>query len=99
MIIDIIAINHYAQIKINLYATFILPIGCGILCGIGAKVSYYIFDILLSERLSTVCAIGVAVIIYGISILLTKGITKNDFLMVPKGEKIAKVLEKLRLLR
>ena len=99
MIIDIIAINRHAQIKINLYATFILPIGCGILCGIGAKVSYYIFDILLSERLSTVCAIGVAVIIYGISILLTKGITKNDFLMVPKGEKIAKVLEKLRLLR
>ena len=38
-------------------------------------------------------------IIYGISILLTKGITKNDFLMIPKGEKIAKVLEKIHLLR
>ena len=99
MIIDIIAINRFAQIRINLYATFILPVACGVLCGIGAKVSYFVFDILLSERLSTVCAIGVAVIIYGISILLTKGITKNDFLMIPKGEKIAKVLEKIHLLR
>ena len=99
MIIDIIAINHYAQIKINLYATFLLPIFCGTLCGIGAKVSYYLFDILLSEKLATVGAIGVAVVIYGLSILLTKGITKKDFLMIPKGEKIAKVLEKLRLLR
>ncbi len=99
MIMDIIAINKHAQIKINLYSTFILPIGCGVLCGIGAKFSYFVFDILLSERLSTVCAIGVAVIIYGVAILLTKGITKNDFLMVPKGEKIAKVLEKFRLLR
>ncbi len=99
MIIDIIAINKFAQIRINLYSTFILPIACGILCGLGAKFSYFVFDILLSERLATVCAIGVAVIIYGVAILLTKGITKNDFLMVPKGEKIAKVLEKLRLLR
>ena len=98
MIIDIIAINHYAQIKINLYATFLLPIFCGALCGIGAKVSYYLFDILLSEKLATVGAIGVAVVIYGLSILLTKGITKKDFLMIPKGEKIAKVLEKMHLL-
>ena len=44
-------------------------------------------------------AIGVAVIIYGFAILLTKGITKKDFLMIPKGEKIAKVLEKIHLLR
>ncbi len=99
MFMDIIAINKHAQIRINLYSTFILPIGCGILCGLGAKFSYFVFDILLSEKLSTVCAIAVAVIIYGVAILLTKGITKNDFLMVPKGEKIAKVLEKFRLLR
>ena len=99
MIVDIIAINRHAQIKINLYSTFILPIGCGVLCGIGAKVSYYLFDILFSERLATVLGIGVAVAIYGISILLTKGITKKDFLMIPKGEKIAKVLEKIHLLR
>ncbi|MBP1574353.1 MAG: oligosaccharide flippase family protein [Oscillospiraceae bacterium] len=99
MIIDIIAINRFAQIRINLYATFILPAGCGILCGIGAKISYYVFDILFSERLSTVGAIGVAVVIYGFAILLTKGITKKDFLMIPKGEKIAKVLEKIHLLR
>ena len=99
MIIDIIAINHYAQIKINLYATFILPVGCGLLCGLGAKVSYYLFDILVSEKLATVCAIGIAAIIYGVAILLTKGITKKDFLMIPKGEKIAKVLEKIHLLR
>lgn len=99
MVIDIISINKYAQIKINLYSTFILPIFCGVLCGIGAKGSYYLFDILLSERLSTVCAIGVAVIIYVVAVFLTKGITKKDFLMVPKGEKIAKVLEKIHLLR
>ncbi len=99
MIMDIIAINRFAQIKINLYSTFLLPLFSGALCGIGAKVSYLLFDILFSERLATVGGIGVAVIIYGISVLITKGITKKDFLMIPKGEKIAKVLEKIHLLR
>ena len=51
------------------------------------------------ENIDHVGAIGVAVIIYGFAILLTKGITKKDFLMIPKGEKIAKVLEKIHLLR
>ncbi len=98
VVIDIIAINKHAGVKINLYSVFILPLGCGILCGLGAKFSYYLFDIFLSDRLSTVCAIAIAVIIYGVAILLTRGITKKDFLMLPKGEKIAKVLEKFRLL-
>ncbi|MBQ2998474.1 MAG: oligosaccharide flippase family protein [Oscillospiraceae bacterium] len=99
MIMDIAAINHFGQIRINLYSTFIVPLFSGVLCGIGAKFSYFVFDILFSERLATVGAIGIAVVIYGISILLTKGITKKDFLMIPKGEKIAKVLEKIHLLR
>ena len=99
MVIDIVAINHFGQIKINLYSTFMVPLFSGALCGIGAKVSYLLFDILFSERLATVGAIGVAAIIYGISIFMTKEITKKDFLMVPKGEKIAKVLEKIHLLR
>ena len=99
MIMDIAAINHFGQIRINLYSTFIVPLFSGVLCGIGAKFSYFVFDIFFSERLATVGAIGIAVVIYGISILLTKGITKKDFLMIPKGEKIAKVLEKIHLLR
>lgn len=99
MVMDIIAINHYGQIRINLYSTFILPLFSGILCGIGAKVTYLLFENFTSDKLATVVAIGVAVIIYGISVLLTKGITKKDFLMIPKGEKIAKVLEKIHLLR
>ena len=99
MVMDIVAINHYGQIKINLYSTFLLPLFSGVLCGIGAKVFCVVFDIFLSEKLATVGGIGMAVVIYGISVLITKGITKKDFLMIPKGEKIAKVLEKIHLLR
>ncbi len=39
-----------------------------------------------------------AAIVYSISLLLIKGISKDDITMLPKGEKIAKVLAKYGLL-
>lgn len=99
MIIDIIAINKYAGIRVNLYAIFIKPIFAGAICAAGAKISYLAANIVMSERFATVVAICFAVVIYGITVLLIKCVSKKDFLMVPKGEKIAKILEKSHLLR
>ena len=48
--------------------------------------------------LSCIIAIGVAVVVYAISALLMKTLVKNDILMLPKGEKIAKILEKYKLI-
>jgi hypothetical protein len=36
--------------------------------------------------------------VYGIALLLSKGLSKEDILMLPKGEKIAKTLEKYKVL-
>ncbi len=99
MIIDIIAINKYAGIRVNLYAIFIKPVFAGAICAFAAKVSYMAANIILSNRLSTVVAICFAVLVYGVTILLIKGVSKKDFFMIPKGEKIAKILEKIHLLR
>ena len=99
MIMDIAAINRSARIRVNLYAVFIKPLFAGALCAVGAKFAYVFGNIFLSDNLSTVFAIGIAVIIYGVTMLLIKGITKKDFLMIPKGEKIAKILEKIHLIR
>ena len=43
-------------------------------------------------------AVVLAVIVYAISLLLIKGIAREDVLVMPKGEKIAKTLEKYGLL-
>ena len=47
---------------------------------------------------SALIAIALAAIVYLISLLLIKGIAKEDISVIPKGEKIAKVLEKYGLL-
>ena len=70
------------------------------MCGVGAwGANYILVDVLsIGSRLTTVVAVGVGAVFYAISILIFKGIVKDDIEMLPKGEKIAKVLAKFGLL-
>jgi stage V sporulation protein B len=45
-----------------------------------------------------VIAVGLAVVVYVISLLVFRGLAKEDVVVLPKGEKIAKTLEKYKLL-
>lgn len=54
--------------------------------------------LLSPNTFSTLFAIGIAVLVYILSLLLTKALSKDDVTMLPKGEKISKTLEKYGLL-
>ncbi len=60
--------------------------------------SYSINSVLTGQNISTIIAVGAAVLVYAVALLLTGSLQKSDITMLPKGEKIAKVLEKYRLL-
>ena len=45
-------------------------------------------------KIITLASIAIACVVYVIALLLLKAISKDDVLMLPKGQKIAKVLEK-----
>ena len=99
VVINLVALIRTARIRINLMSVFIKPTFCGILCGVGAYTSFGILNRFLPAfSLKTVLCLGVAIcfggIIYLISMLLIKGIAKDDIIMLPKGEKIAKILAK-----
>ena len=51
---------------------------------------------IISERISTLIAIIFAILIYIIAIIVLKVFTKEEIYMIPYGQKIYKVLEKLR---
>ena len=44
------------------------------------------------NALAVLLAIGVAVVIYGILVIALRAISKDDLMLMPKGEKIAKIL-------
>ena len=51
-----------------------------------------------SDTLGCIISIIIAIVVYATCILVSKTIVKDDILMLPKGEKIAEILEKYKLL-
>ena len=98
-IINLFAILKTTRIRINFISVFIKPIICGVLCGVGAYTSFGLCNRFIPEfSVKNILCLGIAIgfggIIYVISMLLVKGIAKDDVIMLPKGEKIAKILAK-----
>lgn len=104
VIINLCALIFTAKIRINFISVFVKPIFCGILCGAAAYTSFGICNRFIpafsvaGHSLKNLLALGLAIcfggIVYVISMLLIKGIAKDDIIMLPKGEKIAKLLAK-----
>ena len=68
--------------------------------GMMAIVSLYVYNVLqklIANQLATVISIACAGIIYIISLLILKNLTKEEIYKMPKGYKIVKALQILRL--
>lgn len=107
-IICLVSLLKITKVSVNFKGVFFKPL----LCAVGAGVTAWCVNT-LSERLiggfagigplngdniSCILAIGGAVVVYAILLLLTRTMPKSDIIMLPKGEKIAKVLEKYKLI-
>lgn len=109
----IIIANLYFTMKvsgcrINFLSTIVKPMICAIacaLCAYGTRMLLVRFltfgdpsSRLNGANLSTFVAVAVAVVVYAVGMLLIKGFAYDDIVMLPKGKKIAKALEKFHLL-
>ncbi len=83
-------IGSFPSIK----ATFIKPFFAAVICGGAAAVSYSVFESITGMKIAMVISIVFAVIIYAICLLILKALSKDDIIMLPKGKKIVKMLEK-----
>lgn len=62
--------------------------------------SYYIYILLLgiiSEKMATIIAIVLAVIIYALAVIALKIFSKEELKSIPFGDKAVKILEKLKI--
>lgn len=105
---NLTSLLRISKVKINWASILIKPLICAALCGVTAFASYGLLSkifpagntesIFNMGTVSTVIAVGLAVVVYVISLLLVKGVAREDVSVLPKGEKIAKTLEKYGLL-
>ncbi len=108
-----IFINYYVLrketgVRIDVKTVLVKPLIAAVLCGASAWGSYELLSSVLTfgdmnsrlngNSLACLLSIGVAVVVYAISALLLKTLVKNDILLLPKGEKIAEILEKYKLI-
>ncbi|MDD6022267.1 MAG: polysaccharide biosynthesis C-terminal domain-containing protein [Acutalibacteraceae bacterium] len=100
VIYNLVALIRETKVKPDFVSTFLKPLISGAICGGAAYLTYSLMTNTLGRgnTLSTFVSIAVGGIIYFAVLLLIKGFAKTDIEMLPKGEKIAKVLEKLKLL-
>lgn len=96
-IIGIIVLIKNMKLELDFGKFVIKPIIATIMMAI---CSYYVYNLisqLIIERLATIISIGIAVIIYLISIIILQVLSKEEIYMIPGGEKIQKVLKRLGL--
>lgn len=101
---NIAALLRTARVRVNWASVFVKPLFAAVLCGVSAFTSYGLFANILPDIsrgglsvtnvLSTGIAVIFAVFVYAVAMLLVGGIAKSDVKMLPKGEKIAKLLAK-----
>lgn len=109
----IVVCNMYSllkisDVKISIKSVLLKPLLCALLCSITAYLTYAVIvsisepdiskSILNMSTFASLCAASAGAIVYFISLIILGGITKSDIVILPKGEKISKMLEKYRLL-
>ncbi|MCI8331401.1 MAG: polysaccharide biosynthesis protein [Clostridiales bacterium] len=103
-IINFYYIAKHTGVVPKLVQTFLKPLAAGFACCIGAYGTYFVVSrfVDVSGRVgngvATLAAIMVACILYMALLLLCKGISQEDVQMLPKGNKIAGLLHKMRLM-
>lgn len=74
--------------------TFLRPALCSALMGAAAYAVYFLLHrVGLRMLFALFAAIVVAVVVYAFLVVVLRAVTKEDMALVPKGEKIAKVLK------
>ena len=88
-------ITKHTKVKMDASLVFVKPTVASVLMGLCAFGSYKIFYMLIeSNTLAMLGAILVGVVVYAVLILALKAITRDEIVMLPKGDKLAKLLDR-----
>lgn len=97
---NFICFVKYSGVVPNLALAVGKPLICGACCGAAAWIVNRLLSVALgASSIVTLAAVAAGGIVYLIMLFAIKAITRDDIISMPKGKKIIKVLEKLKLMR
>ena len=87
---QLVCLRRVTGVRLRAGGLFLRPCACGLVCA-GAA---WALRQAVPGALGTGCAMLLAAWVYGVGMLLLGAVPKEDWLMLPQGQKIAKMLEK-----
>ena len=91
-------LRKYADVDLDLRRIFIRPLYASLIMGAAAAGVYKLVYMLHPSNLTaTGVSIIIAVIVYFVMIFLTKAVTREELALVPKGDRIYSIAERLHL--
>ena len=98
-LIEFLYIKKHLNMKFSKKEFLLKPLLTVITMFVVVKISYALtFKILASNTLSTLISIMIGGLVYVIVLLAIGGMRKEEILLMPKGEKIYRMLKKLKLM-
>ena len=89
----------HSGIRPDFINTIVKPLICAAICAGVAFGVYTLFNHFVNYVVAMAAAIIAAVIVYIIALMLIKTFNRDEILMLPKGNNVVTILEKLHLLR
>lgn len=98
-VLNAMSIKKYLNYRQNMFETFVKPFICAGVMGAGCFGIYKLFNGLIKiNAISTIVAIMVAVVIYALMLVITKTVTEDELLSMPKGAMIVKLMKKIHMM-
>ena len=94
VVLSLLALRRVMNMRLRWRAIFIKPLLAALLCGAAAWASDGLLGLVIPTKIATVLAILIAMIVYIMALFLLRAIDKDEIIMLPKGQKIAQILEK-----
>lgn len=90
-------LKKYVKLDLPFKKFVLKPAIATSIMGVCSYTLYIIINGIISVKLATIISILFAIIVYLLAILALRIYNKDDIYMLPKGEKIYKILEKLKI--
>lgn len=104
-LLDLMAIKKALSLNFEVKDYVIKPVTTSLIMGVTAIIIYKITFALvpgdrymISNLMGTAIAIIIAAIVYAIALFKTKTITEDEVKLIPKGEKITKIMKKAKII-
>ena len=91
-VLNMIMLSKIVGFRPKFMQTYIRPLICCAIMGVVVFFSYELCLLFVGNLISVAVSVFLGVVVYLVSMILLRGITKEDVMGLPKGEKIASLI-------